>query len=108
MPFDSCHLPVVALAAEPAAPAAAVGDEAPQREIFVPLADLHTILLADVQRVFITRQQYEDLAAKARAVSPPTAATPPAAVLSADYSATIKDNRAQLLGTIIVTAATRP
>ena len=44
---------------------AASADETPQREIFVPFEDLHVILSGDTQRVFVTREEYESLAAKA-------------------------------------------
>ncbi len=85
-------------------PAQPTAEEVPQREIFVPIADLHVILLSDVQRVFLTRGEYEALAAKARAAARPADPTLPAAVLSADYAATVEENRVRLLGTIVVSA----
>ncbi len=54
--------------------------------------------------MLLTRDEYEVLAAKARAVTRPTDPTQPAAVLSADYAATVEENRARLLGTIVVSA----
>ncbi len=84
---------------------AAEGAEPPQREIFVPFADLHVILSSDVQRVFVTREEYEALAAKAKLAARPEEHAQPAAVLSADYVATIEENRARLMGTLVVTAA---
>jgi hypothetical protein len=87
-----------------AAPVCDTPDAEPEREIFVPFADLHLILSAGVERVFVTRAEYETLAAQARAAAKPTPATQPAAVLSADYQGTIEENRARLLGTLVVTA----
>ena len=83
---------------------AAEGDEPPQREIFVPFDDLHVILSSDVQRVFVTREEYEALAAKAKLAARPEEHAQPAAVLSADYVATIEENRARLMGTLVVMA----
>jgi hypothetical protein len=73
-----------------------------QREIFVPFSDLHVILAGDAQRVFMSREEYETLAAKAKLAATPQKSLQPAAVLSADYSATIEDNRARISGTLIV------
>ncbi len=70
-------------------------DGPPQREIFVPFDDLHVILSSDVQRVFVTREEYDALAAKAKLAARPEAVEQPAAVLSADYVATIEENRAE-------------
>ncbi len=70
------------------------GEELPRREIFVPFADLHVILLSDVQRVFMTRGEYEALAAKAKQASRAKELEQPAAVLSADYTATFEETRA--------------
>ena len=84
----------------PMAPSTAVpcAVELPKREIFVPLADLSAILLADVERVFVTRAEYEALEAKALAAARPAESTQPAAVLSAQYKASIEENRARLAG----------
>lgn len=76
----------------------------PLREIFVPFADLHVILAADAQRVFMSRQEYETLAAEAKKAAAPHEKKQPAAVLSADYAATIEEHRARLLGTLAVIA----
>ena len=38
----------------------------PLREIFVPFEDLNVILENDKQRVFLTRQEYDDLVKQAR------------------------------------------
>jgi hypothetical protein len=80
------------------------GAEPPQREIFVPFDDLHVILSSDVQRVFVTREEYEALAARAKLAARPQEHEQPAAVLSADYVATIEENRARLRGALVVTA----
>jgi len=79
-------------------------DDPPQREIFVPFDDLHVILSADTERVFVTREEYEALAAKAAKAARPVEHEQPAAVLSADYTATIEENRARLVGTLAVAA----
>jgi hypothetical protein len=96
-----------ASAVEPLPPEPAIDspqEEPPQREIFIPFDDLHVILSGDVQRVFVTREEYEALAAKAKKASRPDEPVQPAAVLSADYVATIEENRARLSGTLVVTA----
>ena len=88
-----------------AATSGARADEAPPlREIFVPFADLHVILSADAQRVFMSRQEYETLAAEAKKSTAPHVKKQPAAVLSADYAATMEEHRARLLGTLAVMA----
>ena len=84
--------------------ASALADEPPLREIFVPFADLHVLLAADEQRVFMSRQEYETLAAQAKKAAAPHEKKQPAAVLSADYTATIEENRARLLGALVVIA----
>ncbi len=89
-------------AAIPAPPAPA--EPVPQREIFVPIGDLRVILLSDIQRVFVTRAEYDTLAAQARAAAKTSDPTRPAAVLSADYIANVEENRARILGTLVVTA----
>jgi hypothetical protein len=93
-----------AAAARAADPVSVPPTDEPQREIFVPFADLHVILSADIQRVFVTREEYEALAAKAKQASRPDEPKQPAAVLSADYVATIEENRARLVGTLVVAA----
>ena len=77
-------------------------NEPPLREIFVPFEDLHVILSSDVQRAFLTREEYETLMAKAKKSVRPQEHEQPAAVLSADYTATIEENRARFAGTLIV------
>ena len=80
-------------------------EESPvEREIFVPFGDLHVILDSDAQRVFMTREEYDSLAAKAERARRPEAAKQPAAILSAAYEAKIEEHRARMTGTLIVTA----
>jgi len=71
------------------------------REIFVPFADLNVVLEADIQRVFLTRQEYEALLAKAKQsplLPPPQAAS----LLSAEYDAQIEDGRALIQGKLVL------
>lgn len=77
--------------------AAAQGDEKPIREIFVPFDDLNVLLEGDAQRVFLTRQEYEDLIEKAKQ-TPVDRAPQNAVTLSADYDTTIQDGRAVITG----------
>ena len=68
-------------------------EEAPIREIFVPFEDLDVLLEGDAQRVFLTREQYEDLLEKAKET--PETPAPRAAMLStADYEGTVSEGRA--------------
>lgn len=90
--------PNMAPNANPAAPAKPAGEK-PIREIFVPFDDLQIILESDKNRVFLTRQEYEDLlkvvkekAAKQRPVN--------VVVLQAAYTGKIDDGRAQITGKI--------
>jgi hypothetical protein len=86
------------------ASSAGADEPSPLREIFVPFADLHVILAADAQRVFMSRQEYETLAAQAKKATALERKTQPSALLSADYTATIEEHRARLLGTLVVVA----
>ena len=67
------------------------------REIFVPFEDLNVILESEVKRVFLTREEYEDLIAKA-AAKPKVAVPVPAAVVAAQYSAQLEEGRALVSG----------
>jgi hypothetical protein len=83
----------------------AAGRSAPEppeviREIFVPFEDLNVLLEGDVRRVFLTREQYDELLAKAKKVTPDSPAPHAAIVLSAEYDAVIEDNRARLTGVL--------
>jgi hypothetical protein len=70
------------------------------REIFVPFEDLNVLLEGDVRRVFLTREQYDELLAKAKRTAPDSPAPHPALILSADYDAVIEDTRARLSGVL--------
>jgi hypothetical protein len=70
------------------------------REIFVPFEDLNVLLEGDVRRVFLTREQYDELLAKAKKTAPDSPAPHAALVLSAEYDAVIEDNRARLTGVL--------
>ncbi len=105
----ACLLGVIcpsARADEPAPPGGtpATPRELPEREIFVPIDDLRVILLSDVQRVLLTREQYDELAAKVRAAHRTAGVKQPAAVLSAEYAAQVEENRVRITGTLIVSA----
>ncbi|MEX2027055.1 MAG: hypothetical protein WEH44_07135, partial [Pirellulaceae bacterium] len=67
------------------------------REIFVPFEDLNVILQSDAQRVFLTREDYEALLAKASSkpqVKVPLSAT----VVAAQYTARLEEGRALIEG----------
>src|SRR5687767_6552833 len=67
------------------------------REIFVAFEDLNVILESDAKRVFLTREEYEDLIAKA-AAKPKVAVPMPAAVVAAQYAAQLEEGRALVSG----------
>jgi len=71
------------------------------REIFVPFEDLHVLLQQQPRRVLLSRTEYEELRQKAER-SPESRAPRPAVLLSADYTGSIRDQRAQLTGTLVV------
>ena len=67
------------------------------REIFVPFEDLNVILQSDAQRVFLTREDYEALLAKA--ASKPVVKVPlSATVVAAQYAARLEEGRALIEG----------
>jgi len=70
------------------------------REIFVPYEDLSTLMEGNSQRVFLTRQEYNDLLAKAKKKPPEVPAPRGALLLAAEYDGTIEDGRIRLSGTI--------
>jgi hypothetical protein len=71
------------------------------REIYVPFADLSVLLENQPQRVFLPRDQYEELLKKAKKAAEVRA--PQAAMIAAaDYVATIQDERAQIAGTLSI------
>jgi hypothetical protein len=69
------------------------------REIFVPFDDLHVLLEGPTERVLLSREQYEELLAKARK-SVESRAPREALLASADYVATAGDERAEIAGTL--------
>lgn len=83
-------------------PAGGAGEPRPLvREIFVPFADLDVLLENQPQRVLLSRSQYEALLAKA--VKAPESRPPEAALLlSADYVATLEEERARLEGKLSI------
>lgn len=84
------------LAQEPTA------EEQPVREIYVPFEDLNVVLEGQPRRVFLTREQYRELKAKAdEAPAPPGG---PATILSAEYDAAIDGDLARIVGTIVIDA----
>jgi hypothetical protein len=69
------------------------------REIFVPFDDLHVLLEGPTERVLLSREQYEELLAKAKK-SVEGRAPREALLASADYVATAGDERAEIAGTL--------
>ena len=69
------------------------------REIFVPFEDLSVLLEGQAERVFLTRDEYEELLAKA-ARSPADHAPRAVLPLRAHYEATIAGGRATIRGAI--------
>jgi len=69
------------------------------REIFVPFDDLHVLLEGPTERVLLSREQYEELLAKAKK-SVESRAPREALLASADYVATAGDERAEIAGTL--------
>jgi hypothetical protein len=91
----------VATAAQPSAKPATDATEKPAREIFVPFDDLNVILESDVQRVFLTRDEYENLldAAKDKPAEGPQHAP---ALLGAEYTAKLEEGRAAIAGKLTI------
>ncbi len=81
--------------------AAPPSDSEPIRELFVPFEDLRVLLGDETQRVFMTREEFEQL--KQRAKQTPTQELPlNVALLAADYQAVIQHGRATMRGNLIV------
>jgi len=70
------------------------------REIFVPYEDLQTLIEGNSQQVFLSRQEYDDLLAKARQKPPEIPAPAGALLLAAEYDGTVEEGRIRLSGTI--------
>jgi hypothetical protein len=73
----------------------------PLREIFVPFEDLNIILESDKQRVFLTRQEYDDLVKQAKA-KPQSPAPHKILLSSAEYDGQLQDGRALISGQLTV------
>lgn len=73
----------------------------PIREIFVPFDDLNVLLQSDAERVFLTRDEYEELIERAKK-TPVEHAPHNVLLLSADYNTTIEQQRAAIRGTLWV------
>ncbi len=91
-------IPVLVRAADPPPPNGPP-EVPPIREIFVPFEDLDALLEGDTQRVFLGRQEYEALLAKA-AEQPATETPRDWLMLAADYEVTIADGRATIAATL--------
>jgi len=88
-------------------PCAALAGESPPndakpmvREIYVPFEDLNVLLEGEIERMFLTREQYEDLLAKAKKAEPEKPAPHAALILAAEYDAQIEEGRARLTGVV--------
>ena len=90
---------VLLLGALSAASAGAAEEEPLVRELFVPFEDVQVILEAPGRRMFLTREQYEDLLAKASRPGQEPAPYP-ATWLLADYNATVEQDRVRITGRI--------
>ncbi|MCX5675809.1 MAG: hypothetical protein NTX87_12460, partial [Planctomycetota bacterium] len=71
------------------------------RELFVPFEDLNILLEGKTERILLSRQQYDELLAKARKTADSRAPVS-ALVASAEYAATLGDERAEITGTLTV------
>ena len=102
----SAGLIAVVLLCGAAAPATPNNDHAPpqaesDREIYVPFEALNVILEGDNERVLLSRQQYEQL--RARAQRTPKVRAPRSALLAAaEYDIVIQGERAELQGRLEV------
>ena len=67
------------------------------REIFVPEADLDSLLEGQPERILLTRKEYDELLAKAKK-SPEKHAPQKALALAADYTVTVQQGGARLVG----------
>ncbi len=71
------------------------------RELYVPFNDLNVLLENQPRRVLLSRQEYEELLAKAK-TKPQLHVPVPTAILSADYEATVEQERARMTGRLVV------
>jgi ATP synthase F0 subunit b len=92
----------VAFAQAPNSPATPKpADDKPVREIYVPFEDLNVILDNDHQRVFLTREEYEELV-KAAKSKPQTPAPHKVALIAAQYDGQLEDGRALISGQLTI------
>ncbi len=70
------------------------------REIYVPYEDLNVLLETEVRRAFLTREEYDELLAKAKETKPDEPAPHGAVILAAEYDARIEEGRARLKGVL--------
>ena len=71
------------------------------REIFVPFEDLNVLLEGPTERVLLSREQYDELLAKARKTAQ-SRAPRQAVLLSADYTAKAGQERAEISAALVV------
>jgi len=93
-----------ALRAQSAEPARA--NDQLVREIYVPIGDLDVLLGGDAERVFVTREEYQDLLARTRRPEPSPPAARDVVVLSADYDVALSGERAVLSGRLQIDVLT--
>ena len=70
------------------------------REIFVPYEDLQTLLEGNSRQVFLTRDEYAELLAKAKQKPAEIPAPAGALLLAAEYDAVVEEGRVQVSGTV--------
>ena len=93
-------LPLLCCGAAALSGLASADEPTPVREIFVPFADLDLLLAGQAERVFVSREEYRDLLAKAKPEQPRTAPPRKAVLLSADYSVEMAGERVFVRGTL--------
>lgn len=75
-------------------------DKETVREIYVPYEDLNVLLESEVRRAFLTREEYDELLAKAKQAEPDQPPPHGAVILAAEYDAMIEEGRARLKGAL--------
>lgn len=74
----------------------------PVREIFVPYADLDLLIDGHAERVFVSREEYQDLLARAKPAEPEAPVPRDTLLVSADYQIRMAGERAFLQGALEV------
>jgi hypothetical protein len=101
-PFTFAVAIVLALLAAWGATAARAAEPTPKvRELYVPFDGLDVLLEGQARRVMLSREEYQKLQEKARKV-PRTHAPQKALLVSADYLATVEQQRARLSGSLVI------